>query len=184
MPKAIFLLLAVGALLIAPPASADSLNIGSISALPVTEIHDFQPFADYLAGELSEDGIDAAKVVIAPGIREMAEMLKNGDVDLFIDSSITALAVNRLAGSQYLLRRWKKGRGQYRSVIFKRQDSAIADLAQLKGKVIASVNLISIISLRLSGIPTVTRPAPLRRAPIAAKYAAPVIPTEPARIKT
>ena len=116
---------------------AKTLSIGTISATPVDEIRTFKPFADYLASKLVGDGVKAVKVVIAADIHQMAKMLKNGEADLFIDSSITALAVNRLAGSQYMLRRWKKGRGQYRSVIFVRDDSAITELADLKGKVIA-----------------------------------------------
>jgi phosphonate transport system substrate-binding protein len=63
--------------------------------------------------------------------------LKRGKIDLFIDSSITALQVNKLSGSQYMLRRWKKGRGEYRSVIFTRADSTISNLGDLKGQVIA-----------------------------------------------
>ena len=125
------------ALTMASPSWAKTLNIGTISAAPVDEIRVFQPFADYLAGNLVGDGIDAVKVVIAADIHQMAKMLKNGEADLFIDSSVTALAVNKLSGSEYMLRRWKKGRAQYRSVIFVRDDSPIAGLADLKGKIIA-----------------------------------------------
>lgn len=118
-------------------AWAKTLKIGTISAAPVDEIRTFQPFADYLAGELADDGIVAVKVVIAADVHQMAALLKSGDVDLYIDSSITALVVNKLSGSEYMLRRWKKGRGQYRSVIFVRDESAITSLADLKGKTIA-----------------------------------------------
>lgn len=116
---------------------AKTLNIGTISADPVDEIRVFQPFADYLAGKLANDGIDAATVVIAADIHQMAALLKSGKVDLFIDSSVTALVINKLSGSEYMLRRWKKGRGQYRSVVFVRDDSAITSLEDLKGKTIA-----------------------------------------------
>ena len=129
--------LVVVALLQATPVFAKTLTIGTISAAPVEETHIFQPFADYLAQRLTKDGIDKAKVVIATDIHHMATLLKNGDVDLYIDSSVTALAVNALSGAQYMLRRWKKGRGQYRSVIFVRDNSAITTISDLEGKVIA-----------------------------------------------
>lgn len=122
---------------ITPQAWAKTLKIGTISAVPVDEIRTFQPFADYLAAELADDGIEAAEVLIAADVHQMAAMLKSGEADLFIDSSVTALVVNKLSGSKYMLRRWKKGRGQYRSVIFVRDDSTITSLADLKGKTIA-----------------------------------------------
>lgn len=121
----------------AAPSWAKTLTIGTISANPVDETRTFQPFANYLAKSLSKDGIDAAKVVIATDIKHMVWMLKSGEADLFIDSSVTALVVNTLSGSEFMLRRWKKKRSQYRSVIFVRADSPINTLEDLKGKIIA-----------------------------------------------
>jgi len=111
--------------------------LGTISASPVAETRIFQPFADHLAGLLSEDGIVTVKVVVAADIHQMAALLKSGQVDLFIDSSVAALTVNHLSGSEYMLSRWKKGREKYRSVVFVRDDSPITHLKDLKGKVIA-----------------------------------------------
>ena len=128
---------AIFAFTMTTPSLAQTLTIGTISATPVKETHAFQPFADYLAGRLAEDGIKTVKVVVAANIEDMAALLKSGGVDLFIDSSVTALAVNELSGSQYMLSRWKKGREKYRSVIFVRADSPIASLADMNGKVIA-----------------------------------------------
>lgn len=125
------------ALTMAPPSWAKTLTIGTISASPVDEIRTFQPFADYLAGELAGDGIDAVKVAIAANINEMSTMLKYGETDLYIDSSVTALLINKLSGSKFMLRRWKKGRARYRSVIFVLGDSDIFSLAELRGKIIA-----------------------------------------------
>jgi phosphonate transport system substrate-binding protein len=47
------------------------------------------------------------------------------------------VAVSRLAGSKFLLRRWKKGVEEYRALLFVRKDSGITRLEDLKGKVIA-----------------------------------------------
>ncbi|MEH6633129.1 MAG: phosphate/phosphite/phosphonate ABC transporter substrate-binding protein [Halopseudomonas aestusnigri] len=118
-------------------AKAETISIGTISSDPVGEIKLFTPFANYLAQELSADGIDEVKIVIASDVRQMVKMLKHHEVDLFIDSSITASIINQLSGSQFMLRRWKKGRGKYRSVIFVTEDSGIKRLDDLKDKVIA-----------------------------------------------
>lgn len=124
-------------LVVATPSWAKPLTIGTISAVPVDEVRVFQPFADFLAELLADDGIDEGKVVIAETVNQMAALLKSGEVDLFIDSSVTALVVNKLSGSQFMLRRWKKDRGQYRSVIFVSDDSPIKALDDLKDKLIA-----------------------------------------------
>lgn len=118
-------------------AQADILTIGTISADPVDEIRNFKPFADYLVRQLASDGVDKVKVQVARDIPEIAGMLKRQKIDLFIDSSVTALIVNNLSGSKFLLRRWKKGRGKYRSVIFVNSDSGISRLRDLRNKIIA-----------------------------------------------
>ena len=116
-----------------------TITVSTISTDPVDELRVFKPFADYLAHTLSESGsdIDKVDVKIAGSVPQVVNWLKRGKIDLFIDSSITALQVNKLSGSQYMLRRWKKGRGEYRSVIFTRADSTISNLGDLKGQVIA-----------------------------------------------
>ncbi|WP_425406628.1 phosphate/phosphite/phosphonate ABC transporter substrate-binding protein [Hwanghaeella sp.] len=118
-------------------AAARVLVIGSISLDPVGETRVFQPFADYLAGKLTSHGITGAKVAVANSIGGMAGMIRKREVDIFIDSSVTALMVNELAGSKFLLRRWKHGREAYRSVVVVRRDSAFASLTDLTGETIA-----------------------------------------------
>ena len=132
---AIFLPLA--ALIFEPESTwARPITIGSISTEPAAEIKKFVPLANYLGSRLQPEGIDQGKVVVAKGIAEMAAFLREGKVDLYIDSPFPALAVSRLSGSQFLLRRWKKGVGEYHSVIFTKKDSPISRLADLKGKTI------------------------------------------------
>jgi phosphonate transport system substrate-binding protein len=74
---------------------------------------------------------------VADSIPQMAAFAREGRVDLHIDSLFPALAVSRLSGSQLLLRRWKKGVGDYYSVMFVRKDSGIDRLEDLKGRSIA-----------------------------------------------
>ncbi|MBI4489254.1 MAG: phosphate/phosphite/phosphonate ABC transporter substrate-binding protein [Deltaproteobacteria bacterium] len=126
------------ALLLPPLVTwAKPIRIGSISTEPAAEIKRFLPLAGYLATQLQSDGFDQGKVVVARSMPEMAAFLKEGKVDLYIDSPFPALAVSRLSGSKFLLRRWKKGIGEYHSVIFATKESAINRLEDLKGKMIA-----------------------------------------------
>lgn len=118
-------------------AQAAPLVIGSVSHEPADEIRKFQPLADYLARHLAEFGVDQGKVVVVGGMKEMAQRLGSGEVDVYIDSAFPSLVVSRLADSRILLRRWKKGRAEYRSVIFVRNDSPVQTLNDLPGKVIA-----------------------------------------------
>ena len=67
----------------------------------------------------------------------MAAMIREKEVDLLIDSSVTALLVNELAGSKFLLRRWKNGQEAYRSVVVVRQDSRFNFLSDLAGETVA-----------------------------------------------
>ncbi|PHR00233.1 MAG: hypothetical protein COB29_16020 [Sulfitobacter sp.] len=116
---------------------AAPLVIGTISSDPVEELRKYTPFAKYLSQRLRGDGVDDVTVAIATDVQQMAGMLRKGTVDLFIDSSVTASIVNQMAGSQFLLRRWKKGRDKYRSVIFTTANSEIRGIEDLRGKVIA-----------------------------------------------
>jgi len=118
-------------------AWAGPLNIGSISSEPVAEIRKFLPFARYLAKELQSEEIDQGKIIVANNIPQMANFLREGNVDLYIDSPFPVLAASRLSGSKFLLRRWKKGSAQYHSVIFTKNDGVISRLEDLRGKIVA-----------------------------------------------
>ncbi|MCB4455643.1 phosphate/phosphite/phosphonate ABC transporter substrate-binding protein [Leisingera sp. McT4-56] len=118
-------------------AAARSLVIGTISDESVKEARVFMPFAEYLAAQLQDEGITAGEVRIARNIAHMAELLRSGEVDVFVDSPLVSLAVRAKCGSRLVARRWKKGVAEYRSVVFVRRDSGIQSLEDLKGRVIA-----------------------------------------------
>lgn len=118
-------------------ASARVLVLGSISLDPVGEARVFQPFVDYLADKLSSYGISRGEVAVADSVDRMASMIRAKEVDLLIDSSVTALLVNELAGSKFLLRRWKDGQDAYRSVVVVRQNSRFNFLSDLVGETVA-----------------------------------------------
>ena len=117
--------------------SARTLTIGSISKSPSEEIAVFFPLAEYLARQLAGSGIDKGKVVVVNSIPEMVEQLKTGQIDIYMDSPFPSLAVSRLTDSKIILRRWKGGKAEYRSLIIVRTDSPIRTLADLRGKIIA-----------------------------------------------
>lgn len=116
---------------------ARELVLGSVSIDPAGEIKDWLPFARYLAKNLSDDGLTEGKVVVTRSSKEMAGLLKDGKVDLYIDSPIVMLDVAQVSGSKLLLRRWKKGASEYTAVVFARRDAGYSSLSDLKDKVIA-----------------------------------------------
>ena len=130
--------LPVAALISVPESTwARPINVGSVNTQPASEIKKFLPIASYLAKHLQSEGIDEGKVVVAKNIPEMASLFREGKVDVYIDTLFPALAVSRLSGSKLLLRRWKKGVGEYHTVIFTRTDSNIDRIEDLTGKLIA-----------------------------------------------
>jgi phosphonate transport system substrate-binding protein len=113
------------------------ISIGSISLEPRKEINRFQPFVDYLAGQLGAAGISSGRVFLAGSMEEMAGHIRQGRVDIYIDSPFPVSKVMEISGAKPFLRRWKKGQGEYHSVIFVRKDSEIDGPRGLKGKMVA-----------------------------------------------
>jgi phosphonate transport system substrate-binding protein len=101
------------------------------------ESRKFSPLANYLARQLQSEGIGLGNVVAAKSIESMSSLLRGSKADIHIDGFFPAMAVSRLSGSKLLLRRWKDGASDSKSVIFTRKDSRITLLEHLGGKVIA-----------------------------------------------
>jgi phosphonate transport system substrate-binding protein len=119
------------------PSRAETLILADLNEDVEESVEDFQPMADYLAANLGESGILEGKVVVAPDLETMTELLKNGEVDLYFDSAYAATNVYNEAGAVPLLRRWKDGIKEYYAVIVVRQDSGVGSLDDLKGQTIA-----------------------------------------------
>ena len=116
---------------------ARTITLGSISNKPASEIRRYLPLTGYLAAQLRSEGIDQVKVVVSDGISRMAAMLRQGKVDLLMDSPFPSLAVSHLSGSKLLLRRWMRGQEDYHGLIFTRRDSGLQRLEDLGGRIIA-----------------------------------------------
>ena len=131
--------LAIGAAVLLLPqlVCAGSFKLGSINSSPVEETRKCWPLANYLARRLHAEGISQGKVVVAGSIPVMSSFQKRQQVDLYIDSLFPSWAVSRLSGSRLLLRRWKMGKSDYKSVIFTRKDTGVMRLEDLRGRIIA-----------------------------------------------
>lgn len=118
-------------------ACAGPLTLGFISSFPMEDSRRFSPLASYLARQLQSEGIGEGNVVAANSIEAMSSLLRMRQADIYIDGFFPTMAVRRLSGSKLLLRGWKDGGSDYKSVIFTRKDSPVAILEHLGGKVIA-----------------------------------------------
>lgn len=118
-------------------AQSETLRIGSIAGEYVAEVAKFKPLTNHLSTRLSTHGIDEIEMVITSSMEQMAQKLKQGTVDLFIDSPYPAIVVSQLSGSRMALRRWKKGVAAYHSVIFVRKEQPINSIKELQGMRIA-----------------------------------------------
>jgi phosphonate transport system substrate-binding protein len=127
----------------APPPSATldpatTLVLGDVEAnMPIRRIRWIQPLADHLAARLEKHGIRRGRVVVARDLRQMAHYLEDGTVDVYLDSPLPSLAVQKRAGSQIVLRRLVNDQQVYSSVFITRKGSGIQSLDDLRGGVIA-----------------------------------------------
>jgi phosphonate transport system substrate-binding protein len=67
----------------------------------------------------------------------MIKFLGEKRVDFYMESPYPTYLINRLGAARLLLRRWKGGMAEYRSVLFAGKKSGIARLDDLRGKMIA-----------------------------------------------
>ncbi len=67
----------------------------------------------------------------------LTQALRDGKVDLFHDSVVPSLVLEKWSGSLPILRQWKYGEADYEGVIVVQKSSGVDTLADLRGKVIA-----------------------------------------------
>ncbi len=111
--------------------------IGTVSRDADTELRALKPLAGYLARRLSGAGVSGALVAIAPDIPAMADLLRTGQVDLYIDDPFAAIAASRLTNIEFLLQGSEGGAGESHSVIFARARSGLSSLDDLRGRMVA-----------------------------------------------
>ena len=97
----------------------------------------FSPFVNYVARKLTPAGDTKGMVFVAPTAGQMIKLLEEKRVDFYMESPYPTYIVNRLGAARLLLRRWKGGIAEYRSLLFTHKESGIARLEDLRGKIIA-----------------------------------------------
>lgn len=120
----------------ASQAEGTILVIGSVSDDAKEEAEVFQPFVNALAEAMEPSGVTGGEVVVTGTAEEMAERLRAGEVDLYVDSMYGISKVVEAGAGVPLLRRWKDGSPTYRSVVVVRRDSGITSAEQLAGRTI------------------------------------------------
>lgn len=119
-------------------AGSRPFTLGDVEAAePLRRIRWIQPLADHLAGELAGHGVDHGRVVVARGLDEMARLLREGEVDLYMDSPLAVLDVAQAAGARILLRRWVGDQPEYRGLFLTHRDSGLEGPDDLDGRTIA-----------------------------------------------
>lgn len=123
---------------VATPATGRMLRIGDVDPnTPARRTRRLEPLAEYLAAQLADLGIAGGQVIIAQDLSEMARLLRDGEVDLYLDSAYPVLLVGTKSHSEVLLQRWAKGAPDYWSLFITSQDSGISSLDDLRGSLIA-----------------------------------------------
>jgi len=117
--------------------SARTLSVGTIGDVPSEEIQKLEPLTQYLQKSLSTNDIDRIKIIVAKSIPQMATLLRQKKVDLYIDEPYPVVAVSRLAPSRLLLQAGKEGSDKCYSVIFVKKDSPFMRLRDLLGEKVA-----------------------------------------------
>ena len=120
-------------------AKAQTLTLGIVSESHRAQIEGhFQDFARYVAGKLSAAPDFEGKVMIAPSAFQIARLIEQKKVDFYMESPYPTYLINDMHGAaKLLLRRWKSGMGEYRSLIFTKNNGEVSRLEDLRGKVLA-----------------------------------------------
>jgi phosphonate transport system substrate-binding protein len=113
------------------------LTLGRITQEPGKNIDRLNSMAEYLSAMLAPNGIDAVNIAIVENPERMAEMLRNGEVDLFSETPFVALDLMEAGLAEPLMREWKKGVAEYHTIIVARGDGEVRSLEDLRGRKIA-----------------------------------------------
>jgi phosphate/phosphite/phosphonate ABC transporter binding protein len=115
------------------------ITLGLVSASQQQEITDyFEPFATYIARKIFAAPGAQGKVLVVSSLPELAKLLDQKSVDFYMESPYPTYIVNQVHGAgRVLLRRWKGGLAEYRSLIVSAKDSGIDRLESLRGKKVA-----------------------------------------------
>lgn len=115
-----------------------TLSLGVVFQGPPKPLEEhFRPLVDYAARKISPTEETRGVVVVASTAAQMTKLLEDKRVDFYMESPYATYLINRLGAARLLLRRWKDGVAEYRSLIFTSKTSGITRLEDLRGKIIA-----------------------------------------------
>ena len=118
--------------------NTSTISVGTVDVDAVKQIMKFQPIADYIASDLSNQTIQYKGIVVIPQtVDDMINMLKQQSIDLYFDSPVTTALVDKESDAIPFLSRWKEGVDLYHSVFIVRKDSPINSSKEFPGKTIA-----------------------------------------------
>ncbi len=132
-------LLFAGLPLRAEPEPGRVLVLGAIHKDLEGRYAELRPMADYVAAAMADQGITRVDVMVVEDRRRLARMMLDGRIDWTSEGVANAVYLQEAAGAQLLVRKWKQGTPQFRSVFFARADSGIQALADLSGRTMAFV---------------------------------------------
>src|SRR5262249_28567926 len=114
---------------------AKTITLGFVSEKPPAEVEaHLKDFIAYVAGKLNVEG----KIVTAKTPSQLSNAIETKKVDFYMDSPYPTYLVNRDGAAMLLLRRWKNGRAEYRSILFAKKDGPVKTLDDLKAKLLVS----------------------------------------------
>jgi len=120
------------------PLNVKSLTMGLVFQNPREPVPEpLREFVGYVARKLSATPAITGTVVVAPTASQLVKLLEEKRVDFYMESPYPTYLINRQGAGTLLLRRWKGGMGEYRSVIFTNKESGISRVDDLRGKMIA-----------------------------------------------
>ncbi|HJX09031.1 MAG TPA: phosphate/phosphite/phosphonate ABC transporter substrate-binding protein [Candidatus Binatia bacterium] len=119
-------------------AKGQTLTLGIVSEIHRAQIEGhFQDFVRYVAGKLSAAPDFEGKVMITPSAFQLARLIEQKKVDFYMESPYPTYLINNMhAVAKLLLRRWKSGMAEYRSLIFTKNNGEVSRLEDLRGKVL------------------------------------------------
>ena len=124
---------------VAEPDRSKTFIIGIASEsndLVAEDTKEYETLANYISSKLVSKGITASKVINLVSISGMAQLMRQGRIDILIDSPFPTYVINQLSGAQPIAIRWKNGYEKYNSVIYANASSGIKTLNDLKGKML------------------------------------------------
>jgi phosphonate transport system substrate-binding protein len=138
---ALFLSLVSGAATagqITDPVNVKSITLGLVSGTAQKEIEaHFQNFVLYVARRLRSASAVDGEVILVSTPLQMVKPLEQKKIDFYMESPYPTYLINRQGAASLLLRRWKSGMAEYRSLIFSKKDGETSRLEHLPGRMIA-----------------------------------------------